>query len=196
MNNVPEPRATRCAGLSDARGAGAPQLPGGYRLAFGDTIDFSDTPPDDAEDASRGVKPWVVLIVDDDRTVHDATVLALQGERILGRALEFRHAYAASEARELLTANQDISVVLLDVVMESADAGLKLISTIRDELGQRDVKVILRTGQPGQAPEADVRSNLAIDGYITKARLTRAMLLDALTQVLRTSEESGDPAQY
>jgi CheY-like chemotaxis protein len=169
---------------------------GGYCLAFGDHVEFSDESPDDTEGAARGATPWVLLIVDDDRDVHDATLLALRGERILGRTLEFRHAYSASEARQLLAANRDISVVLLDVVMESPDAGLKLISAIRDELGRRDVKIIVRTGQPGQAPEAHVKSSLAIDGYVTKARLTRALLLEALTQVLRTSEESGGPARH
>jgi CheY-like chemotaxis protein len=169
---------------------------GRHFLPFGDPVDFSGDLPDDAEAVASGAAPWVVLIVDDDRGVHDATLLALHGERILGRPLEFRHAYAAAEAHKLLAENRDIAVVLLDVVMESPDAGLKLISEIRDELGQSDVKIIVRTGQPGRAPEAQIRSSLAIDGYITKATLTRAMLLEALTQVLRTGEASGGSAQH
>ncbi len=150
--------------------------------AAGDPLDFGDERPGDADPSSDGAQALVVLIVDDGRGVHDATLLALQGERVPGRPLAFRHAYSAAEARRLLSEDGTIAVVLLDVVRESPDAGLKLVAGIRGELGRPDLKVIVRTGQPGRAPEAEVRGDLSIDGYITKATLTRAMLLEALAQ--------------
>ena len=170
--------------------------PRGCIFAIRDKIQFTDEFPDDEEDASPRATPWVILIVDDDPDVHDATLLALSDERIFGRALEFRHAYSATEARQLLAAHPDISVVLLDVIMETPDAGLKLIQAIRTELGRGDVKIILRTGQPGQAPEANVRDNFAIDGYLTKSRLTRTLLLEALTQALGGGATPGDPERH
>ena len=158
---------------------------------FSDPVNFDDDRPDEDESGTDDAGPWVVLIVDDDRNVHDATLLALHGERIDGRPLAFRHAYTAAEAQRILTDDGDVAVVLLDVVMESQDAGLKLIAEIRGRPELRDVKVIVRTGQPGRAPEAKVRTGLAIDGYLTKATLTRALLLKALTQVLQAGESGG-----
>lgn len=172
-------------------------LPIGCITAAGDPVDFNDDRPDDDAADADGASPWVVLIVDDDRNVHDATLLALHGERIAGRPLEFRHAYSASEARGVLaTDGASIGILLLDVVMESPDAGLQLIADIRGPLGLHDLRIIVRTGQPGRAPEAKVRNDLAIDGYITKATLTRAMLIEALAQVLQPDESSGDAAPH
>ena len=166
------------------------QLPAWFQ-PFSDPVNFDNDRPDEDESGADDAAPWVVLIVDDDRNVHDATLLALHGEHIDGRPLAFRHAYTAAEAQRILTDDGDVSVVLLDVVMESQGAGLKLIAQIRSRPELQDVKVIVRTGQPGRAPEAKVRTDLAIDGYLTKATLTRAILLKALTQVLQTGESGG-----
>jgi CheY-like chemotaxis protein len=173
-----------------------PDAPCSLLPVFGDPIDFNDDPPEGAEAGDGGAAPWVVLIVDDDPNVHDATLLALHGERVARRPLAFRHAYATAEARKILAGDADVAVVLLDVVMESADAGLKLVRDIRENPGRHDIKIIVRTGQPGRAPEAKVRNDFAIDGYITKATLTRAMLLQALTQVLQPDDASGGPAPH
>ena len=179
--------------------AGAQQslLPASGRLyALADPIRFVDESPDDPERDAKAPAPWVVLIVDDDKDVHDATELALCGERIIGRPFELRHAYSAAEARRMLAASRDISVVLLDVVMETPDAGLKLAQAIRMELARDDVKIILRTGQPGQIPESDIRRDLAIDGYLNKASLTRGLLLEALVRALDAGRDAGTAAQH
>ena len=173
-----------------------PRAPFSLLPLSGDPIHFDDEPSEDAEGGAGDAAPWVVLIVDDDRNVHEATLLALHDERVAGRPLAFRHAYATAEAHRILADDPDVAVVLLDVVMESPDAGLKLIRDIRGDLGRRDVKIIVRTGQPGRAPEAKVRSDFAIDGYITKATLTRAMLLEALTQVLQPDDAAGGSAPH
>ena len=165
-------------------------------IAAGDPVDFGDDRARDSEPSSDGSPAWVVLIVDDDRGVHDATLLALHGEHIAGRPLAFRHAYSAAEARRMLGEDKTIGIVLLDVVMESADAGLRLVADLRGALGRADLKIIVRTGQPGRAPEAAVRSDLAIDGYLTKATQTRAMLLEALAHALQPDKTSSDGAQH
>ena len=129
---------------------------------------------------------WRVLIVDDVADVHQATLLALKGVVIEGRTLEFLHAYSAAEARLLLAANTDIAVVLLDVVMETDDAGLQLIRYLRDELGNHALRVILRTGQPGYAPEIDTIRAYDINDYKTKSELTRVRLFTSLTVAVRS----------
>lgn len=148
-----------------------------------DIIDFLE---EDEQDFSLGaaVHPWKILITDDDSNVHETTVLALNGVRIHGRPLEFLHAYSAKEAHELIVQNEDLSLILLDVVMETVDAGLKLVKVIRGELGKNDIRIILRTGQPGYAPEEKVSNQFAIDGYTTKSQLTRSLLISVLNDTL------------
>ena len=98
---------------------------------------------------------WRVLIVDDDKDVHQSTGFALANTEVLGRPLEFLHAYSAADAIRILSEQTQIAVILLDVVMESDDAGLQLVRTIRQDLGNSEARIILRTGQPGSAPEME-----------------------------------------
>ena len=128
---------------------------------------------------------WRILIVDDDADVHSTTTFALGSLEVLGRGLEFVHAYCAAEARELLSRVPGIAVILLDVVMEQPDAGLHLVRHIRETLGLQEVRIILRTGQPGYAPEMDAIRDLDINDYRTKSELTRTKLYTAVAAALR-----------
>ncbi len=152
-------------------------------VVFDDDEDQLDRP------LLHDTQPWRILLVDDDEDVHTSTLFALSDVSILGRRLEFSHAYSAQEARLLLLGEGDVAVVLLDVVMESEDAGLKLVRTIREDLGLTELRIILRTGQPGYAPEIEVISNLDINDYWTKAELTRTRLITSLTAALRSFEQ-------
>lgn len=138
------------------------------------------------QETSTQDSSWRVLIVDDDRDVHEATEFALSGVEILGRPLELIHAFSGKEAIALLEREQDVAVVLLDVVMESDDAGLKTVEAIRQELMLLNIRIILRTGQPGQAPEADTIARYDINDYKTKSELTHARLFTTLTSAIRS----------
>ena len=129
---------------------------------------------------------WRILIVDDEPDIHKATLLALNGVLIEGRQLEFVHAYSAVEARTALAENKDLAVVLLDVVMESDDAGLHLVRYIRDDLANSTLRIILRTGQPGYAPEIDTIRGYDINDYKAKSELTRVRLFTSLTTSIRS----------
>jgi len=152
-----------------------------------DIIDFLEEDSLDSQTKTNLV-PWKILIADDDINVHETTLLALSGVQIHGRPLEFLHAYSAGEAQTVIEANQDLALVLLDVVMETVDAGLKLVSVIRNDLGRNELRIVLRTGQPGYAPEKQVNHEFAIDGYTTKSKLTRSILISVLSDTL-----SGTP---
>ncbi|MDP5238618.1 EAL domain-containing protein [Uliginosibacterium sp. 31-16] len=130
--------------------------------------------------------PWRVLIVDDDPDVHTTTTFALRGTEILGRAITFLHADSAAQARDILTNDRDIAVILLDVVMEEEDSGLKLVRIIREDFGMGETRIILRTGQPGYAPEMDAIRDYDINDYKTKSELTRNKLFTALTSAVRS----------
>ena len=113
-----------------------------------DDLVFSDEPsnPAELEDAA----PWQVLIVDDERGVHDVTKLVMADFEMDGRPVEFLDCYSAAEARVLLASRNDIALILLDVVMETDLAGLDLARYIRQDLGNLNVRIVLRTGQAGQ----------------------------------------------
>jgi len=141
---------------------------------------------DEVEDKGGAQTPWRLLIVDDDRDVHIAMKLALGTLRVLGRPLEFSQAYSAAEARGILSEDQDFAVILLDVVMETEDAGLKLVRLIREELNLADTRIVLRTGQAGYAPELDTITNYDINDYRAKSELTRTRLFSTITTALRS----------
>ena len=132
---------------------------------------------------------WEVLIVDDDPEIHSVTKLALSGVEFWGRSLRFHHAYSGAEAIEILTANNNISVLLLDVVMESDDAGLQVVKKVRETLNNNNVRIILRTGQPGYAPEEKVIREYDINDYKTKTELTRSKLVTSLVTAIRSYEQ-------
>lgn len=151
-----------------------------------DTLHFLED-EHDAGDAPESV--WRLMVIDDEPDVHRATTFALSGVKILGRSLQFLHAYSAVEATALLRAESDIAVVLLDVVMEREDAGLALVKTIRQDLKLTDLRIILRTGQPGYAPEIETIHDFDINDYKTKSELTRTKLYATVTAALRTYEQ-------
>jgi CheY-like chemotaxis protein len=120
------------------------------------------------------------------RSAHGADVADL---RVIGRPLEFLHAFSADEAIRVLEQRRDVAVVLLDVVMEGEDAGLKAIEHIRNELRLSALRIILRTGQPGYAPELEAIANFDINDYKTKTELTRGKLFTTITAAIRSFEQ-------
>ncbi|MDD5228965.1 MAG: diguanylate cyclase [Methylococcales bacterium] len=132
--------------------------------------------------------PWRVLVVDDDADVHAVSRLILTKIVFKHRPVELLSAYSAAEAHELLTCEENIAVILLDVVMETEDAGLRLVKTIREELKNNEVRIILRTGQPGQAPEERVIIDYDINDYKAKNELTAQKLFTAVIASLRAYE--------
>ncbi|MCB1633994.1 MAG: DUF3369 domain-containing protein [Xanthomonadales bacterium] len=138
-----------------------------------------------AEETIVPEQPYRLLIVDDEPAVHDVTKLVLGNFRFENRPLQFLHAYSADEARRLLREVDDIAVALLDVVMESDQAGLDLVHFIREELGNHFVRIVLRTGQPGQAPEHEVIAEYDINDYKDKTELTAQKLRTTVYATLR-----------
>lgn len=145
---------------------------------------------DDSEEpvpAPPGV-PWRLLVVDDEPDVHRVTQLALRGIQYKGRGLELLSAYSGQEGFELLRQHPDIALVLLDVVMETDDAGLRLVKRVREELGNELARIVLRTGQPGQAPEQEVILAYDINDYKAKTELTVQKLYTTVIASLRAYE--------
>ena len=130
--------------------------------------------------------PWIVLIVDDEKQIHQVTKMVLQDFEFAGRKLEFHSAYSAFEAKRLLIEQPQTALVLLDVVMEHEDAGLQIAKYIREELNNQAVRIILRTGQPGQAPERTVIMDYDINDYKEKTELTSQKFFTTVVTALRS----------
>ncbi len=152
---------------------------------MGHSVDnlFADEPP--SEHPESALPPWKVLIVDDDPDVHRVTELVLRKVRFEERALHIDNAYSGSEALEKLSQHPDTALILLDVVMETDDAGLRVARAIREEQGNALVRIVLRTGQPGLAPRRDVILNYDINDYKAKSDLTSTDLLTTVVASLR-----------
>jgi two-component system sensor histidine kinase ChiS len=126
------------------------------------------------------------MIVDDEEEIHNVTKLALNDFTFEGKGITFLSAYSGQEAEQLMRSHPDTALILLDVVMETDDSGLVVAQRIRQELGNRLVRIVLRTGQPGQAPEGTVVIDYDINDYKAKTELTTQKLFTTVVTALRT----------
>ncbi|GAB1409439.1 DUF3369 domain-containing protein [Desulfovibrionales bacterium] len=149
-----------------------------------DELWFADENPTPVHFVKNG--GWKIMIVDDDDFVHKVTELTLGNYRYEDQPVEYLHAYSAAEARTLLAQHPDTAVILLDVVMETENAGLEFARYVRTEAQNAFVRIILRTGQPGQAPERTVITEYDINDYRHKAELSEQRLFTSLTAALRS----------
>lgn len=151
---------------------------------FGDTLVFA------AEEEPAAPKSyWRVLIVDDDEEVHRVTRLVLDDFYFNGRGIEFLSAMSGRQAKQILAEETDIAVILLDVVMETDDAGLQVVSHVRETLQNNLVRIILRTGQPGVAPERSVIIKYDVNDYKSKSELTSGKLFTAMVAGCRSYQD-------
>jgi signal transduction histidine kinase len=147
-------------------------------------IDDTGAAPEDTS-----ARKWKIAVIDDDHAVHEGTRFALSDYSLNGQGLEILSAYSGAEGRTLMRENPDIAAVLLDVIMETDVAGLELVEYIRNEIQNETVRIILRTGQPGQAPERRVIVQYDINDYKAKTELTADKLFTSLTAALRSYQQ-------
>ncbi len=130
-----------------------------------------------------------VIIADDEEEVHVVTRFVLKDYEYQGRKLEFLSAYSGNEAKALLQAHADAALILLDIVMEQDDSGLHVAKFIRENIKNKMIRIILRTGQPGLAPEEEVTSRYDVNDYKEKTELTDRKFKTAVTMALRSHSD-------
>jgi response regulator RpfG family c-di-GMP phosphodiesterase len=135
---------------------------------------------------SAAGSPWKVAIIDDEEQIHAVTQLVLKNTRIDDLPLQFLNAYSAEEGLRLFQDHPDIALAFIDVIMESDNAGLQLIHKIRNELGNHSTRIVLRTGQPGTAPEETVIRTYDINDYKSKTELTDTKLKTCVYSSIRS----------
>ena len=136
--------------------------------------------PESETGPTKGISPWKVLIADDDEEVHVITKLALADYNFLGQPIEFLSAHNQRETINFLRSEPDIALVLLDVVMDQHNTGLEIVKFIRDTLSNPTIRIILRTGDPGSAPEREIITNYDINDYKEKTELSSTKLYTAV----------------
>lgn len=154
-----------------------------------DEVIFIEEPEASLTQGEEIAPAWFVLIVDDDEDVHRTTEYGLKDLAFLGRGVRFLNAYSVHECTTVLLNHPDVAVILLDVVMETQDAGLTLVDIIRRELNLHLPRIILRTGQPGYAPELDAIRDYDINDYRTKNELTRKKLFTSVLTAIRAYDQ-------
>lgn len=151
--------------------------------SMSDDLLFIDDEP--VVGSPQALASWQVMIVDDEPAVHEVTRLVMSGFTFDGKGLSFIDCYSAGEAVAVLASRNDIALILLDVVMETDTAGLELARYIREDLHNSNVRIVLRTGQPGQAPEEQVIKTYDINDYKEKTDLTHGKLVTVFYASLR-----------
>lgn len=141
---------------------------------------------DDEVDTTLADFQYNVLIVDDEEVVHNMTSLALRDVVFNKRGINFLHAYSAAQAKDIIEKTPNIAVIFLDVIMETNSAGLDLVKVIREDLNNKAVRIILRTGQADMSPEEEVIINYDINDYKDKTELTQQKLFTSLISSLRS----------
>lgn len=141
--------------------------------------------PDSSPQNTAPRHTWKLLVVDDEPDVRAVTRLNLRGFRFHERDLEILEADSARQAKEILLREKDVAAALIDVVMETDDAGLKLVQYIREELGNTTTRLVIRTGQPGLAPERFVIDNFDIDDYHDKTEMTATRLYTTVRSTIK-----------
>ena len=139
----------------------------------------------DRPKANADGKPWKVMIIDDDDVMHQVSLMVLADYEFEGLPVEIIQGYSGKACRQLLKKHPDTAVLLLDVVMETESAGLDAVKYIREELNNQALRIIIRTGQPGQAPEKEIANQYDINGYTEKSGLTAQNLFACITEGLR-----------
>ncbi|WP_426416627.1 HD domain-containing phosphohydrolase [Aestuariirhabdus sp. LZHN29] len=145
---------------------------------FSDDVQ-GDTPP------PAPSKCWRVLVVDDDPAIHQVTRMVLGNLKVENRRIELLSAHSGHEARALLKDEPNIAMAFIDVVMETEHAGLDLVRWIREELKNQSIRLILRTGQAGQAPEERVVREYDINGYKEKTDFVANKMISTLYAGIR-----------
>ncbi len=129
---------------------------------------------------------WVILSVEDDPGYQQSLSLGLKGLIVNNAPIRLLTANSAAQAAKVIAENENISVILLDVVMEHDDAGLFLVNTIRNVIGNELVRIVLLTGQPGLAPRFDTMRDFDVDEYWNKVDLTAEKLRSVVTSNVKT----------
>lgn len=128
-----------------------------------------------------------VLIVDDEPDIHAAIKMSIKHETVLGCPLNILSAHSKAEAMSLMKSfDGEISLIFLDVIMETENAGFELLAEIRQSNDFPQPQVAMVTGQAGLTSELDATRTYEINAYLPKSDLTPYRLINILNTLIRS----------
>ncbi len=139
--------------------------------------------------ASTNVKIHKILIVDDDQSIHDVSNIVIGSMEFSDFKLEILSAYSAKEAKIILKDEPNIALALIDVVMETPEAGLGLVNYIRKKLENKLMRLIIRTGQANDFPAMQVIQHYDISDFKEKTELTVERLFTTIRSSIKQFEQ-------
>ncbi|WP_057831829.1 HD domain-containing phosphohydrolase [Colwellia sp. TT2012] len=147
---------------------------------------FQDEIEDEINDKPHKTdKFWRILVIDDDESVHQVTKLVLADAEIEHRKLQIVSAFSSKQAKEIMLNDNSFCMAFVDVVMETDHAGLELVEWIRKDLKNQAIRLVLRTGQAGSAPEAKVIKEFDINDYKEKTDFTANKMITTVYASIR-----------
>ena len=129
---------------------------------------------------------WKALIADDDLFIHEIIEKALQNFEFDKKNIQLFHAFSGRDACDILCSNPDIEVVFVDLVMETIDAGFRVINYLRNFLENFETRIILMTGNISLAPEAETVLKYEINEYREKSNLSQSKIIASMCSALRS----------
>lgn len=126
-----------------------------------------------------------ILVCDDDRDIVSALKIYLEAE-----GYSVIEAYNGNQVLQKLEEHDDISLVLLDIMMPELD-GISALASIRQE---RNVPVILLTAKSEDSDKV-LGLNIGADDYITKPFNPVELIARVRSQLRRYLQLGGGPLQ-
>jgi CheY-like chemotaxis protein len=130
-------------------------------------------------------KAWKILIADDEEDVHSVSRIVLGGISLDGRSVELYSAKSMIEAAKLFVNHEDFAVALIDIAMETNDAGLRLVQFVREVLNNKKVRLVIRTGESGSYPPKKIIDQYEINDFKIKSELSSVALYVTVLTALR-----------
>jgi signal transduction histidine kinase len=131
---------------------------------------------------------WKVLITDDQELIHVMIKHYLSDYQYQGAGLQFVDAFTGKEAMKILKEQSDIAVIVLDVMLEEADMGFKVVQYIRETLNNKLVKIIMLTGKLDFDNAQNFFMKYDIDMFCPKHDLDKIFFM--ITSTLRAYNNS------
>lgn len=126
---------------------------------------------------------WPILVVDDDKEIFEVTQLALNDFCFNNLSLELEYADSAEQAIDMAS-KTEYAVLLIDMIMEEENSGMKVVEHIRENQDNRHSRLIIRSGQPGRMNVEECYA-ADINEFAHKTELTTDKLKTLLLRHLR-----------
>lgn len=142
---------------------------------------------------------WNILIVDDEKNFAEDLKEEIGDYRFKGSTPNVAIAHSGFEAINIL-GQSEFALLIIDIIMETPDAGLHVIEFIRNKQKNSLMQIIVMTARPDIYEESDIISRYEIHSFIDKpAGLKRQYMLvisalrtyDNLIENIRLTEEAA-----